>query len=128
MPKKSQPFGAPWEVSQVVCNLPIGPQGEIINRIADTGFVWREGETLHVSCILLLRLGTENDLISIYLACHLGVVKKVKLTTYLFEVYEDTSGSTCRTVELLTEKWFTLFIRIIGKKIARAKMKTSSFA
>ena len=106
------------EVSgRLLRSLPIGPQEEIIDKVADTGFVWRNGTTLHVNCVLLLRLGSKNDLLSIYLACRLGVVTRVKLTTYLFYPVTTFIGTTRRKLELLEEGWFTIFIRIIGKGV-----------
>ena len=98
-------------------NLPIDPQSEITDKIADTGFVWREGETLHVSGVLLWQEGSERDLLSIYLACHLDIVRKVRLTTYLFRIILDRFEDPIIALRLLTKQQFSTFISIFGKGV-----------
>lgn len=58
-----------------------------------------------------------NDAAAIYLAGRLGVVNRVRLTTYLFYPITIFLGTTQRSSELLSEDTFTFFIRLIGKGV-----------
>ena len=103
--------------TRLMGNLPIDPRSEITDRIADTGFVWHEGETLHASGVLLWQEGSESDLLPSYLACRLGIVRKVRLTTYLFRIIPDRFEDPIVALKLLTKQQFSTFISIFGKGV-----------
>lgn len=98
-------------------DLPIGPREAIIDKLPETGFVWREGSTLHVNCILLLWKWSHEDAKAIYLATRLGVVTHVRLTTYRFFTVTSFCGAKARELAMLTEECFMFFVRLAGKGV-----------
>ncbi|MCO5576299.1 hypothetical protein L7F22_030108 [Adiantum nelumboides] len=94
-------------------NSPLEIQEHIIDRIADTGTVWRTGLTLHICGIRFQRGPTLNDKKAIQLACHLGLVNTVRLIPYLIEVYDDKpSWGVARTISRLS-RWAHCSIRSV---------------
>ncbi|MCO5579351.1 hypothetical protein L7F22_033206 [Adiantum nelumboides] len=94
-------------------NSPREIQEHIIDRIADTGTVWRTGLTLHICGIRFQRGSTLNDKKAIQLACHLGLVNTVRLIPYLIEVYDDKpSWGVARTISRLS-RWAHCLIRSV---------------
>ncbi|MCO5594866.1 hypothetical protein L7F22_048901 [Adiantum nelumboides] len=94
-------------------NSPLEIQEHIIDRIADTGTVWRTGLTLHICGIRFQRGSTLNDKKAIQLACHLGLVNTVRLIPYLIEVYDDKpSWGVARTISRLS-RWTHCLIRSV---------------
>ncbi|MCO5579483.1 hypothetical protein L7F22_033338, partial [Adiantum nelumboides] len=88
-------------------------QEHIIDRIADTGTVWRTGLTLHICGIRFQRGSTLNDKKAIQLTCHLGLVNTVRLIPYLIEVYDDKpSWGVARTISRLS-RWAHCLIRSV---------------
>ncbi|MCO5587833.1 hypothetical protein L7F22_041785 [Adiantum nelumboides] len=94
-------------------NSPLEIQEHIIDRIADTGTVWRTGLTLHICGIRFQRGSTLNDKKAIQLACHLGLVNTLRLIPYLIEVYDDKpSWGVARTISRLS-RWAHCLIRSV---------------
>ena len=102
------------QAAWILKRLPSELAGLVIRKIFDTSFACQEGSTLHIQGRLLFNYGYDDDFSACYIAVRLGLVKVVKLTTYLIRpwyVY-PTGYLSHRQVLKIKEDQFKVFQEI----------------
>ena len=98
-------------------NLPIEVRTKVIDQVVDTGTIWQTEETLHISGVLFQEEGSLRDTIAVALATHLGYIKKVKVTPYLFSVQDQPCWGVARRITCLAPKTYHTLRSLIPRKI-----------
>ena len=105
------------QAAWILKRLPSELAGLVIRKIFDTSFACQEGSTLHIQGRLLFNYGYDDDFSACYIAVRLGLVKVVKLTTYLIRpwyVY-PTGYLSHRQVLKIKEDQFKVFKKLQGE-------------
>ena len=103
------------QAAWILKHLPHELASLVIEKVFDTGFAWQEGTTLHIQGKLLCNYGYSDDFTAAcYIAVRLGLVKAVKLTTYLISPWHayPVGHLTHRQILKISEGQFKVFQEI----------------
>ena len=89
--------------------------GSIIDHMSHNISWYRNNDTIVINLALWVKYTDYDACNLILLAVQLGIVKKVRLVTYLINVISCAEEGADRYVEYVHEDIFTHFIRLVGK-------------
>lgn len=92
--------------TKLLCALPEDPLTHILEILPDSYSVFIKNLTLHIDCLDHVHLGGPGDLHYVILACHLGLIERIRYQTY--HICEQTTyfGERSRGVHLLQREDF----------------------
>ncbi len=104
------------QAKDFLLSLPEELWGDVIDRISHNVSWYRNNDTIVINLALWVKYCDLDTCNLILLAVQLGIVKKVRLVTYLVNVIpcvEDLEVD--RYIEYIHKDIFTHFIRLVGK-------------